>query len=147
VSPVSFAAYPRRIVATADGRSALVTIRTNVELEGMSVATRGGGSLINGLRRLNRTLKKDESWRVEVYDGQDHDQCSLPSEYPNRVLIVETKEVAVLVAERVCRTLATEGIDAVPGMPPSRGWLNDIIRRPRTFEPSPPKEQRDTTSP
>ena len=135
-----FATYPRRIVDTADGRSALVTIRTNVELEGMSLTTRGGGSLINGLRRLNRRLKNDASWRVEVYDGQEYDQSSLPAEYPNRVLIVDNKKVAALVAERVCETLATEGMDGVPGIPPSRGWLNDAIRRPRTFEAPPPED-------
>ena len=134
MTPLSFAVYPRRIVATADARSALVTIRTNVELEGMALTSRGGGSLINGFRRLSRAVKEDKSWRVEVYDGQEYDQSSLPTEYPNRVLIVENKQAAVLVAERVCNTLATEGIEAVPGIPPSRGWLNDIIRRPRRFE-------------
>jgi hypothetical protein len=121
VSPLSFAVYPRRIVSTADGRSALVTIRTNVELEGMAITSRAGGSLINGFRRLNRVMKKDESWRVEVYDGQEYDPSSLPTEYPNRILIVENKEDAALVAERVCKTLAADGIDAVPGIPPIGG--------------------------
>lgn len=127
MSSPSFLVYPRRAVATPDGGSALVSVRTNVELDGRGV---GPGAPTNLLRRMARAIKGDKTWRVEVYDNQQEDRSSLPPEYPHRVLVVPDRETAAVVAEQVCSVLTTQGLDAIPGIPQYDSWIEQKLKRP-----------------
>jgi hypothetical protein len=108
--PVSFEVYPRRIVRLPNDTHALVLIRRNVDAK---LKWWNGFDQRWERARLGRLVRRDRTWRVEIYEGISEDPISLPSEDAVCMFIGADKSEAVDLAERVVARIASSGIPAI----------------------------------
>ena len=86
---VAFDVYRRRLVLMPDGRKALVAIRRNIDVKPDWWNSFDSRWEAEGLGRL---LRRDPSWRVEVYVDVDEDPVASRGERPTACLYVPTSE-------------------------------------------------------
>lgn len=110
----SFAQYRRRIVGLPDGGSALVRIRRNTDVRLAELGVYGAiGAVAVTIAHLRRLVRRDRSWRVEIYLGVTIDDGGSPSTDPHHVARCPDRVAAEDQAEALSRRLATDGV----------GWL------------------------
>jgi hypothetical protein len=111
--PISFAVHPKRMVRVPAGNLLLVLIRRNIDSKvnwsRWTTLDRGGWAE----ERLLRLLRRDRTWRVEIYERLKEEPVDLPGEEPSRVFVAKDKNAAVILAERVASLLATGDLRAV----------------------------------
>jgi hypothetical protein len=97
-----------------NGGHALVLIRRNVDAK---INWWNNWDMSWEWARLTRLLRRDRTWRVEIYEGISEDPGSLPSDDAVRVYVRPNKSAAVDLAERVVTRIARSGIPSLGDTP------------------------------